>query len=97
MMDRARAAHLISGGLAGDESDPAEDFSHGHPGPDFSEANARHGGASPASPPTGAGRPEVDLGDRRTGEGIIGLDVPSPGLPPTVPSCTSSPPVSPAR
>ena len=44
MMDRARAAHLISGGLAGDEADQAEDFSHGHPGPDFSEANTRHGG-----------------------------------------------------
>ena len=46
MMDRTRAAHLISGGLAGDEGDQAEDFSHGHPGPDFSEANTRHGGRS---------------------------------------------------
>ena len=45
-MDRARAAHLISGGLAGDEADQDEDFSHGHRGPDFSEANARHGGGS---------------------------------------------------
>src|SRR5262249_5935820 len=52
-MDRARAAHLISGGLAGDEADQAEDFSHGHPGPDFSEANTRHGGG-PQDP--GGGR-----------------------------------------
>src|SRR5262249_61484268 len=44
MMGRARAAHLISGGLAGDEADQAEHFSHGPPGPDFSEANTRHGG-----------------------------------------------------
>ena len=43
-MDRARAAHLISGGLAWDEADQAEDFSHGDPGPDFSEANTRHAG-----------------------------------------------------
>ena len=46
MMDRARAAHLISGGLAGDEADQAEDFSHGDFGPNFSEANSRHGGGS---------------------------------------------------
>jgi hypothetical protein len=38
MMGRARAAHLISGRLAGDEADQAEDFSRYHPGPDFSEA-----------------------------------------------------------
>ena len=37
---------LISGGLAGDDADQAEDFSHGHPGPAFSEANTRHGGGS---------------------------------------------------
>jgi hypothetical protein len=44
MMDRAGAAHLISGGLVGDEADEVEDFRHGDPGPDFSEANTRHGG-----------------------------------------------------
>ena len=44
MMDRARAAHLISGDLAGDEADQAEDVSQGRPGPDLSEANAPHGG-----------------------------------------------------
>ena len=43
-MDRARAAHLIPRGLAGDEADEAEDLSDGDPGPDFREANARHGG-----------------------------------------------------
>jgi hypothetical protein len=45
-MDRARAAHLIPGSLAGDEADQAEDFSHGDPGPDLGEANTRHDGGS---------------------------------------------------
>jgi hypothetical protein len=46
MMDWARAAHLISGSLAWDEANQAEDFRHGDPGPDFSEANTWHGGGS---------------------------------------------------
>jgi hypothetical protein len=42
-MDRARAAHLIAGSLAGNEADQPEHFGHGDPGPDFSEANTGHG------------------------------------------------------
>jgi len=43
-MDRARAANLIPGSLAGDEADQAEDFRHGDSGPNLGEANTRHGG-----------------------------------------------------
>ena len=45
-MDRAGAAHLISGGLIGDEVDEVEDLCHGDTSPDFSEANTRHVGRS---------------------------------------------------
>ncbi|MGB2612423.1 MAG: hypothetical protein WBC80_25895 [Isosphaeraceae bacterium] len=44
MMDRTRAAYLISGGLAGDEAQQVEDISQGDPGSGFGEVNARHGG-----------------------------------------------------
>src|SRR2546423_768237 len=44
MMDRTRTAHLIPEGRGRDEAKKAEDLSYGDPGPDFSIANAWHGG-----------------------------------------------------
>lgn len=41
-MNWARATQLIAGGLARNETDQAEDFSHGDSGPDLAEANAWH-------------------------------------------------------
>ena len=43
MMNWTRAAHLIPGGLAGDESEQIEDIGQRDPGSGFGEVNARHG------------------------------------------------------
>jgi len=43
-MDRARAAYLITAGLAGNEADEGEDVSQSDPGPHVREVDARHGG-----------------------------------------------------
>ncbi len=43
MVDRTGAAHLISGGLAGDESEPVEHLGQADPGSGFGEVNAGYG------------------------------------------------------
>ncbi len=47
-MDRTRPAELIPGSFAGHEADQVQNFSQGDPGPDFSEADGRHGGSREA-------------------------------------------------
>jgi hypothetical protein len=42
MVDGTWAAHLIPGGLAGDEAEHGEDLSQSDPGSGFGEVNARH-------------------------------------------------------
>ena len=49
-MDRAGAANLVPGSLAGDEADESKDFGHGNPGPCFGEANTWHDGVPRALP-----------------------------------------------
>jgi len=44
-MNRTRASHLISSGLAGDEVEQVKDISQGYPGTDFAEVNPRHSDA----------------------------------------------------
>ena len=93
-MHRTGATYLIPGGLAGDESEEAEDFRYGHSGPDFRVTNAWHGSALQARVtrrrgPRGdapaarvADREEEPVRDRRRSE-CGALTHPLSGRPPT--------------
>ena len=79
-MDRARATHLISGGLPRDEGEQAQDVRHRGLGADCGEVNAGHEDASQAGPELAKSEPwrwEPWKGQRRGNRNILiyNLDV----------------------
>jgi len=73
-MDRARATHLIPGGLPRDEGEQAQDVRHRGLGADCSEVNAGHEDASQAGPELAKSEPrrwKSWEGQRRVNRNIL--------------------------